>query len=332
MQKIILTAVVGIALLGVLGLYSQKGIAAICTANKTSVTLDFGTITVQQSSSKVSAISSGITATGGYTKCPPGGIYGALGGIKANGADTGQKDGAAKLFTTNISGISVAVGATGNKWTNAWVGETKAGHYGANWILVSNNLLGGTILDMTAKIQLFSFGNLGSGKLSGKVAAFITREQRSGKWGTEIPIYITGTIKKLSCTLSDTIVSISLGNISVGKFTSVGTTEGDKSFDVGLTCDKNAKVNVSLSGTQNTDSKESSILALTSAGASGIATGVGVQLLYGDVPLKLNSNVRLKTSDGGKETLAFSARYYQTKKMVTAGKANATATLNITYQ
>ena len=52
------------------------------------------------------------------------------------------------------------------------------------------------------------------------------------------------------------------------------------------------------------------------------------------LPLKLDNNIVLKTSAGGQEFPpgTFTARYFQTKDNVTAGSANATATLNITYQ
>ncbi|MOA33246.1 Type-1 fimbrial protein, A chain precursor [compost metagenome] len=74
------------------------------------------------------------------------------------------------------------------------------------------------------------------------------------------------------------------------------------------------------------------MLALTNTGQAGTAGGMGVQLLYGGTPLKINNNIVLKATPGGQETLQFTARYYQTNKVVTPGKANSSATLNITYQ
>jgi type 1 fimbria pilin len=136
----------------------------------------------------------------------------------------------------------------------------------------------------------------------------------------------------LACSLSSTSINVPLGDVLVSKFTGITTTVGDKSFNLGLSCDKDAKINVSLAGTQNTDTSESSVLALTSAGQTGTASGVGVQLLYGGVPLKINANLLLKASAGGQETLPFTARYYQTKAVVGPGQANSSATLNITYQ
>ncbi|WP_409976929.1 fimbrial protein [Serratia quinivorans] len=135
-----------------------------------------------------------------------------------------------------------------------------------------------------------------------------------------------------ACSLTSTSINVPLGDVAATKFTGIATTAGDKSFDLGLTCDKDAKINVSLAGTQNTDTTETSVLALTSAGQSGTASGVGVQLLYGGTPLKINNNILLKSSAGGQETLPFTARYYQTLADISAGLANSSATLNITYQ
>ncbi|CAI0940526.1 Type-1A pilin [Serratia proteamaculans] len=147
-------------------------------------------------------------------------------------------------------------------------------------------------------------------------------------------LYVDGntSITKIACSLNSTSINVPLGDIFATKFTGIASTAGDKGFDLGLTCDKDARVNVSLAGTQNTDTAETSVLALTSAGQTGTASGVGVQLLYGGVPLKINNNILLKTAAGGQETLQFTARYYQTLADVGAGVANSSATLNITYQ
>ncbi|CAI1666481.1 Type-1A pilin [Serratia quinivorans] len=139
-------------------------------------------------------------------------------------------------------------------------------------------------------------------------------------------------MSKVACSLSSSSINVPLGDVLISKFTGVGISTGDQTFNLGLTCDKEAKINVSLAGTQNADTCEISVLALTSAGQTGTASGVGVQLLYGGVPLKINTNILLKTSAGGQETLPLTARYYQTKATVGTGQANSSATLNITYQ
>ncbi|WP_232785323.1 MULTISPECIES: fimbrial protein [unclassified Serratia (in: enterobacteria)] len=54
--------------------------------------------------------------------------------------------------------------------------------------------------------------------------------------------------------------------------------------------------------------------------------------MYNNTPLNIGSKLVLKTSAGGIETFPFKARYYQTLSTISPGSANATATLDITYQ
>ncbi|RTN27467.1 fimbrial protein [Enterobacter quasimori] len=144
-----------------------------------------------------------------------------------------------------------------------------------------------------------------------------------------------GNINTLACSLKTGTLTFPIGNIPVANFGSaVGTTPviAQASQDLGLTCDPGANINISLSGPQNPDVSDSSVLALSGQGGNGVAKGIGVQLLYNSVPLNLNGKVFLKQSVGGNESFHIVARYYQTKSAVSPGTANATATLNITYQ
>ncbi|HHB1450056.1 TPA: fimbrial protein, partial [Serratia odorifera] len=96
------------------------------------------------------------------------------------------------------------------------------------------------------------------------------------------------TVTQLACSLNASNIQVPLGDVLATEFTGVGTTLKPKAFNVGLNCDANAKINVSLGGTQSAESSDSSILQLTNAGSAGVAKGVGVQLLYNNTPLKLN--------------------------------------------
>lgn len=203
------------------------------------------------------------------------------------------------------------------------------------WAIVLGYTLIG-VKDSYWKVELIKTGAVGSGVIpaaSDIATLSLKRTAPAGEWRmSTLQLGTAASTVTPTCTVTKTAVSVALDTISASKFIAAGTTIGDKAFSVDLTCDKNAKVSVSLGGTQSTETTDSSVLALTGTGQSGIASGVGVQLLYADTALKLNNNLLVKTSDGGKETLAFGARYYQTKKEVTVGKANTTAILNITYQ
>ncbi|CAI1232586.1 fimbrial protein [Serratia quinivorans] len=180
------------------------------------------------------------------------------------------------------------------------------------------------------KMELIYVGGDVSGKLTfaSPLASMTTGSITAGQ------LYVDGssTLTKIACSLDSTSINVPLGDVAATQFSGVASTAGGKSFDLGLTCDKDARINLSLAGTQNTDTQDTSVLALTGTGQAGTATGVGVQLLYGGLPLQINNNILLKTSAGGQETLPFTARYYQTLASIGAGLANSSATLNITYQ
>lgn len=143
--------------------------------------------------------------------------------------------------------------------------------------------------------------------------------------GNDVPVTAAG------CSLKTQSINIKLDDISDTELVSVGTTAKLKDFDIGLDCEANAPINVQLTGTQNPDTTAAGVLKLTNAGSAGVAKGVGIQMLYDNKPMTLNQKVLLKTSAGGLETFTFGAQYYQTKSAVSGGSANATATLDITY-
>lgn len=314
------------------GFYSSGSAATTCKGKATSVTINVGNQIIQKDAPLGVALTGELAGNGsaGYT-CTDGP---SSSGVKSYGTNTGLKSPEGiKIFSTNIAGLGFGLGATGA--FTKWLGNTQADWTGSNWVLVWGTSGSTSDTSTTAKIILYRTAELSSGTLSGQIGAFIVGNGiPPTSWGgrNEIPINITGTVTVLSCSLSSTSINVPLGDVLISKFAGVGVTAADKSFDLGLTCDKNAKINVAMAGTQNTDTAETSVLALTSAGQTGTASGVGVQLLYGGTPLKINNNILLKTSAGSQETLPFTARYYQTKATVGAGLANSSATLNITYQ
>lgn len=209
-----------------------------------------------------------------------------------------------------------------------------------DYALIANQISGINHTDMwyisqaTWLIELIKTGPSSSGQLTaGTWAKVSINPEAEAPWTvTSLTASGINNITTVACSLNSTSINVPLGDVLSTKFTAVGTPAADRSFNVGLTCDKDARINVALAGTQNSDTSDTSVLALTNAGQTGTAKGVGVQLLYGGVPLKINNNILLKTSPGGQETLPFTARYYQTNKLVIPGKANSSATLNITYQ
>lgn len=229
------------------------------------------------------------------------------------------------IAATNVAGIGVRVNFNQAPGGYEYIANQTSGpNPGDIWYMMQAVWL----------VELIKTGPVSSGDLAtGTWASVSAIPSVEAPWiVTSLTATGTNNITAIACSLSSTSINVPLGDILATQFTGIASTTGDKSFNVGLTCDKDAKINVALAGTQNTETTETSVLALTNAGQTGTAKGVGVQLLYGGVPLKINNNILLKTSPGGQETLPFTARYYQTQAAIGAGLANSSATLNITYQ
>jgi type 1 fimbria pilin len=186
-----------------------------------------------------------------------------------------------------------------------------------------------------AKVELIIIGKVSSGILHSGSMATMSIHNRSGYYQVGYTMNVTGsTVTSLACAVtSGDSLAFPIGNVTAEQFISPGTVSQEFSTaNLGLSCDPDVNINVTLSGVQNPDSSEPSILSLSNQGQDGVAQGIGVQLFYDGKPLELNKLLNLRKSSGAQETLPITARYIQTKEKIQAGSANATATLNLTYQ
>lgn len=295
------------------------GSSASCTAipgGTVNITLP-ATITIQRDAIPGTTLwdSGWVKATGGDTqKCS--GVFSQE--LKMADPTLSLAPGYTNVYTTSIAGVGVKV-----------YGSYFTAPYSDNLTVPSGGTWGFPS-DENYAITFIYLGGSSSGTIS--FGTPMATYSRGGYTVAKFNITGSSNFNKVACSLNSTSINVPLGDVAATKFTGIATTAGDKSFDLGLSCDKDARINVSLAGTQNTDTSETSVLALTSAGQTGTASGVGVQLLYGGTPLQINNNILLKTSAGGQETLPFTARYYQTLTDIGSGLANSSATLNITYQ
>ncbi|WP_234081711.1 fimbrial protein [Enterobacter quasiroggenkampii] len=223
------------------------------------------------------------------------------------------------VYQTNLNGVGIRVSRNGKyfNYTSAVSAST--------YVSTSTPLIAELV--KTASGQVVS-GTLASGTL--------TKISISESPGYYIDTYLgSGSVLSVACSITTPSLTFPIGDVLASRFGStVGTipANANNTQNLGLNCDAGANINVALNGTQNPDVGTTSVLALTNQGSADVAKGVGVQLLYNGSPLILNSRIVLKTSSGGQETFPITARYYQTKTAVTTGKANASATLDLTYQ
>ncbi|QBH95867.1 hypothetical protein EKN56_05295 [Limnobaculum zhutongyuii] len=150
--------------------------------------------------------------------------------------------------------------------------------------------------------------------------------------------FIAGTtniaVQSLSCNTTTPNVPVSLGDVYAGTLNQIGPTSTENTFNVDFNCTGNesAKIAATLEGVQSTDVGDDSVLALTNEGSPGVASGLGVQILYNSQPLRLNQPIELVNSALTTERVTFKTRYYQTLTKVMPGQANSVAILNVTYE
>lgn len=224
------------------------------------------------------------------------------------------------VYQTNVQGIGIKIqaGTASNYYSNPSSDMISNGEWDWSWsnwgssfditLVKTGTVISGDIRGLTAVMSLDGVGDL------------LTLNITSGK--------VTG----LACSINTPIRNAPLGNVEVTGFTGVGSTPKSYDFGVVLECDTDANINVSLEGVQSNETTNTSVLALTDAGQQNVASGVGVQILFENNPLKLNENIVIGRAGWRDTLLRFTARYIQTKTTVKTGAANATATLNLTYQ
>lgn len=224
------------------------------------------------------------------------------------------------VYNTNLPGVGIQLPDTlFSNPASIWPGFS-SGYAASHHQVIVNIIKTGDITPGE-----LSIGEIANEKFDGVVAGtYLTTEIISMGAGNRV--------SQLACSIGNANIQVPLEDVMADTFTAAGTTAKPRNFNLDLNCDAGARVNAMLTGVQNSDTSTAGVLQLTGAGSAGVASGVGVQILYNNAPLALNNNMVLKTSAGGQETFPFTAQYYQTKDSVTAGSANAIATLNLTYQ
>ncbi|KUQ68187.1 fimbrial protein [Enterobacter hormaechei] len=283
-------------------------------------TLSVGTINVQRDAPVGTVVFSGAaSATGSYlTGCTNPLMLGFS--LRYNGATLSSYGN--HVYNTNVSGIGIRFSSNGY-----FENPSNTFSYNAQTSYV--DWYGG-------RIELVVTGPVSSGALTPGTIGVVTLQGSDGLYRDGLTTQLTsGTINALACTVNTAQVLRVLCSRWRGAHRGAERRGGNIPYrkrQLGLTCAAGTNITVSLSGIQNPDSANTSVMALTGQGNAGTAKGVGVQLIYNGAPLVMNSRLFLRQSAGGQETLPLTARYYQTLTRVESGSANASATLNLTYQ
>ncbi|MGL5603164.1 MAG: fimbrial protein [Silvania sp.] len=149
-------------------------------------------------------------------------------------------------------------------------------------------------------------------------------------------VNFTGEIIDAGCEIANTPAApldVTLGQVQRTAFNGAGSTAAPTSFKLVLkNCPETVHNAMVKFDGANVDG-DTSVLALTGAGTTGVATGVGVQLSDDAntvLPLFTASKAYPLTDTQDNE-LTFVARYVATAATVGVGLANATANFSVTY-
>lgn len=145
------------------------------------------------------------------------------------------------------------------------------------------------------------------------------------------------TIITPSCSvdLGSRNILVQFGKVPKDGFKGRGSTTAERKFSIKLNCKagQNAQNTVYLRMDAKQDpSNEQGVLQPT-RGTPNLATGVGIQVVdEKNVPVKFGEEALVGTSRNGDYVLNYTARYFQTGKQVTPGRADGTATFSIEYK
>lgn len=141
-----------------------------------------------------------------------------------------------------------------------------------------------------------------------------------------------GTVVSGTCNVLATSVNVKLPTVYNNSFKGVGQTTIDSSqtnFEIPLSCQKDTIVNIRVDGKTYDSSKGMLSLDANSNSASGVA----IQLLYKDTPIKIGQYFNTgTTSAAGNLKIPLAARYIKTQNIVKPGVANSTATFTLQYK
>ncbi|CAM2179691.1 major type 1 subunit fimbrin (pilin) [Burkholderia latens] len=322
---------------------SSKGaLAFTCKTVTNNTTLPAKTFALQRDlpvGSLIGQIESDIVKTYNCSNESPSLTYQEY-GIKAFGSYKATIDNK-RVYATNIEGIGYAVGiktvasSPCGADVERWVNGTNVDNVNHYIYCAINGMFSIQPLQAKALINLYKTATTtGAGVISGSnIGSFILRNNKNAWMGPE-SFFSFGKVEvtTLSCTLGSASIDVRMGEVPVGAFKGAGTSPSDvrtKSFSIPLTCAKGTSINLKLDGTAH-DATQG---MLKVSGDAGSATGVAIQVLYDDQPVKLGTTFKWKTAESeGTYSIPLKARYVQTGNSIVPGVANGAATFTLTYQ
>lgn len=151
-------------------------------------------------------------------------------------------------------------------------------------------------------------------------------------WNSEPTLTVSSfNVISPACKVITPFISVAMGSVDKNAFHGEGTSPGDqytKTLDIPLTCNAGTNVKIRFDG----DAYDATKGVIKTTATNNPATGVGIQLLYNNLSLKLGEYISAGNSySGGTFLIPIKARYYQTGTLITPGDANGIVTFTLIY-
>lgn len=244
------------------------------------------------------------------------------------------------VYSTSMSGVGVRLrDAAGNPMLNA-VGEfcrqgistIQAGgafNFTGTWELVRTNAPLATSGTLTVQDGQWVFGVYNTGVQLNSDPVNNTNNSS---------IYPSGNIsvKSLTCQVSSPS-TVNLAAVGLNEIKSVGSTARAVGFNLGLRCDSAAIVGITFDASVGTPIKSvtNGVFGVQNEGRSGMASGVGVQLVSAasSAPVPLQQRIPLGTIAANvQNNYPYQFRYYRTAQTAVPGRVSGAMIFTFDYQ
>ncbi|MBS78922.1 fimbrial protein [Variovorax sp.] len=253
------------------------------------------------------------------------GAGGTVSGVMLQGQDL-NFPGLEKLYSTNVPGIGIRLLRTISSTQKTYYPHTLSGSFGS--------------FDPNAAFRVEVYktaATTGSGPLaSGTYTQYYSLDDGKSVLTTFLSANaITIITPTCSVDVGSRNISVQFGKVPQSDFKGRGTTAAERNFNIKLNCKAGTGITntvyLRMDATKD-PAGDDGVLRITQ-GSTGIATGVGIQVIDGQkAPVKYGEGALVGPSKDGDYTLPYTARYFQTGNAVTPGRADGTATFTLEYK
>ncbi|HCA5526351.1 TPA: type 3 fimbria adhesin subunit MrkD, partial [Klebsiella pneumoniae] len=238
-----------------------------------------------------------------------------------------------KIYSTNVPGIGMRF-SRGGETVNIVYPDVFSSrvYYTTNYSLEGSRFT----LEIIKTAATTGSGTLAAGK-------YTSYDLESGS-NPILETYLSAsaiTVVSPSCSvLSGKNMNVDVGSIRRTDLKGVGTTAGGKDFNIDLQCSGGlsetgyANISTSFSGTLATSTTATMGALLNEKAGSGMAKGIGIQVLKDGSPLQFNKKYtvgRLNDQETRYITIPLQARFYQYGPTTSTGEVESHMIFNLTY-